>query len=135
MPTPEDNAAVEFHDSRVDRIRRHGADYTIVLGGYVHRSRGTPGVSPGSGWSQTVLMHCVRAVVQHGSAQIPLWLAGGRLACPDRALDNLIPVPSFFTGPVRCELTGFRGEQILIEAESVEFVLEGDPVYVEEFPG
>ncbi len=135
MPAPEQKAAVEFHDSRMDRVRKHGADCTIVLGGYVHRSQGTPGVSPGSGWSQTVLMHCVRAHVQQGSAKLPIWLAGGHLTSPDQVLENLIPVPSFFTGPVRCELNGFEGEQVVIEAESVEFVLEGDPEYVEEFPG
>jgi hypothetical protein len=135
MSTPDENAAVEFHDSRVDRIRWHGADCTIVLDGYVHRSPGTPGVSAGSGWSQTVLMHCVHGHVQQGAGKLPIWLSGGRVASASGVLRNLIPVPHFFAGPVRCDLEGFEGEHVVVEAESVEFVLEGDPVYVEEFPG
>lgn len=135
MASPGEHAAVELHDSRVDRIRRRREDCILVLSGYVHRSSGTPGVSPGSAWSQTVLVRCLRARLLEEHEGLPIWLSQGRLSHRDGVVENLIPVPSYFPGPVQLELAGFEGEHLLVEADSVELALDGDPTYVEEFPG
>jgi hypothetical protein len=50
----EDNAAVEIHDSTLERIEHEGDDIVAVFSAYVHRSAGRPGIDAGSGWSQAL---------------------------------------------------------------------------------
>jgi hypothetical protein len=138
MSTPEQNAAIEFHDSELLRVRRQdGSDGSCVLelNGYVHRSTGTPGVSPGTGWSQRVLVRFTGVRVLSGVPVLPIWLSGGTLTAKDAELDNVVPVPSSFAGPIDCELLGFGDECIVVQAESVELRFDGEPEYVDDFPG
>jgi hypothetical protein len=135
MPTPEQNAAVEFHDSELVRVRRHESDCVLELNGYVHRSAGTPGVSPGTGWSQRVLVRLTGVRILSGVPVLPIWLNGGTLTAEGVAFDNVVPVPSSFAGPIDCELLGFGDECIVVQAESAELSFDGEPEYVDEFPG
>jgi hypothetical protein len=135
MRTTDGNAAVELHDSQLERIERRGGDCTLVLTAYVHRSRGKPGVDSGSGWSQTVHFHVTGAHLEGATPVFPLRLAGGRLAARELQLTNLVPVPSSFTGPVRLELAGEGGESVRVLGEVAELALVGEARYVDEFPG
>jgi hypothetical protein len=135
MPTPDGNAAVDLHDSELVRVRQQDADCVLELNGYVHRSPGSPGVSPGTGWSQRVLIRFTGVTVLAGVPVLPIWLNGGTLKTEGLAIDNVIPVPSSYAGPIDCELLGFKDECMVVRAESAELTLDGEAVYVDEFPG
>ena len=135
MRTPDGHAAVEFHDSTLVRIQRQDADRTLVLDAYVHRSAGTPGTSPGSGWSQAVHLYCRRARILPSEPTLPLLLADGVLTTQRVVLENVVPVPSSFSGQVHLELVGCDGERIVVDAECIELAADGEPTYVDEFAG
>jgi len=135
MRTTDGNAAIELHDSQVERIELQGGDCTLVLTAYVHRSQGKPGVHAGSGWSQTAHLRIMRAHLEGAAVALPLRLATGRLTAQELQLTNLVPVPSSFTGAVRLELVGEGGESVVVLGEVADLVLVGDARYVDEFPG
>ncbi len=130
----EDNAAIELHDSTLERLDMEADAVVVVLSAYVHRSAGVPGVDPGSGWSQAARIRCPGGRASAAS-DTPLELAGGRLDLSGRVHDNVIPVPLSHIGSIRLELRGFRGEGMVIEGEALHADLIGEPRYVEDFPG
>jgi hypothetical protein len=135
MPSPDGNAGLELHDSEVERIEEEGADLILTLAAYVHRTPGTPGVASGSGWSQGAVLHFARATIQTGFGTLPTVLWDGTLTAGSRVIENVIPVPASFPGPVRIELVAVSGEVMVVDAESLESTLVGEPTYVEEFRG
>ena len=98
MKTKGPNAAIELHDSELSHLERDGMTCTLVLNAYVHCSQGTPGVHPGSGWSQPATLRITRARFDGEAPALPLRLLGGRLTGPGVELHNLIPVPSLVSG-------------------------------------
>ena len=120
---------------RWERVEESGAQITLIVSAYIHRSQGTPGVSPGSGWSQGALLRFTRATVQNGFSTYPTELADGTLVTPDAVVENVVPVPASLRGPVRLELTSATGEVMVVHAETVELTLVGEATYVEEFDG
>ena len=50
-------SGLELHDSRVDEVELSGSNATVHFShACVHKSRGTPGRDPGTGWSQEALL-------------------------------------------------------------------------------
>ncbi len=135
MRTPEGNAAVELHDSEVVAIETRGGRVTITLAGYVHRSSGRPGVDPGSGWSQDVVLSFSGGTVQDRPTLLPVYLSDGSLTTGGGVLENVIAVPSVHQGPVHMELICVDDQRIVVTGDSIELSLVGEPTYVDEFTG
>src|SRR5512139_2612388 len=114
MRTPEGNAALEFHDSKVVRVQRHGQSLTVVLAGYIHRSRGRPGVDPGTGWSQDAVLRFGGATIQGGFTSLPVRVWDGTVGTPEGLFKNVIPAPSSFDGPIHLELQSEAGEHVAV---------------------
>jgi hypothetical protein len=101
------NAAIEIHDSTLQRVDVEGKRLCAILSAYVHRSAGTPGTSNGAGWSQTAHIH-LEGGTASTQVESPIWLMGGRIDLGGRIHDNVLPLPLAFDGPVRVELEGSK---------------------------
>jgi hypothetical protein len=129
----EPNAAVEIHDSTLERIEPRGSDMVAVLHAYVHRSLGRPGIDAGSGWVQPVHLHFPAATVTGSVAAIPMELLDGRLVLSGETFENCIPLPLSHKGPSRIELESWNELKIVITGDGLTAVFAGPPEYVEEF--
>jgi hypothetical protein len=129
----EPNAAVEIHDSKLERIETAGDDVIAIIDAYVHRSTGRPGVDPGTGWSQSVQLRFVRGKATGSVGSNPMELLDGRLVLSGQVLPNIIPMPLDHVGPSRVEFESWNGATIIIEGDGVTGAFGGPPVYVEEF--
>lgn len=127
------NAAVEIHDSTLERIDSRGDELVAVIDAYVHRSAGRPGVDPGTGWSQPIQLRFLGGKATGSTGPIPMELLDGRLILSGQTLSNIIPLPLNHAGPSRLELESWNEAHIVIEGNGVTAVLAGPPVYVDEF--
>lgn len=129
----EGNWAIEIHDSTLESIERNGSTLVAVLSAYLHSSAGSPGASPGSGWSQTA--HIEIGDGNDNGVGTPVGLIGGKVDLGDEVRDNLIPIPLTHEGPVRVELETAKGETVVLAGNGLRVVLLGSAVHIEEFPG
>jgi hypothetical protein len=130
---PEPNAAVELHDSTLERIEWHAGDVIAVLHAYVHRSSGRPGVDAGTGWVQPMRMRFTEGTATGSISAIPLDILDGRLVLSGETVDNMIPMPLSHIGPSRIELESWNDANVVIEGQGVTAMFAGPAEYVEEF--
>ena len=125
--------ALELHDSRVSCIELlDGLAMIHFSHAYVHKSKGTPGRDPGTGWSQ--------------EAKLVLW--GATASAPLPALPNTISEGFLEVGGIRHELiplpfkrkigaklclTFIDGVQTVIAGNRPLIELLGTPIYLEDF--
>lgn len=129
----EPNAAVEIHDSTLERIEPRGPDMVAVLHAYVHRSTGRPGIDAGTGWVQPVQLHFQMATATGSMGAIPVELLDGRLVLSGETINNFIPMPLNHVGPSRIELESWNETRIVFEGDGLTASFAGPPEYVEEF--
>ena len=129
----ETNAAIEIHDSTLERIERGGVDVIAIVDAYVHRSAGQPGVDRGTGWKQPVRLRFLAGTANGSVNDVPMELLGGRLVLSEGTFSNMIPMPLNHVGPSRIELESWNDVGIVIDGNGVEGAFVGPPVYVEEF--
>lgn len=129
----ETNAAIEIHDSTLERIERSGVDVIAVIDAYVHLSAGQPGVDRGTGWKQPVRLRFLGGTASGNVNDVPMELFDGRLVLSGESFSNIIPMPLTHVGPSRTELESWNDVSIVIDGNGVEGEFAGPPVYVEEF--
>ena len=129
-----EHAAIELHDSTLERVERDGDDLVLTLSAYVHRSKGAPGVDAGSGFSQLAEVR-LRGGRATGVPGGPIVLGTGTAYVGAHQHRNLVPAPLDHAGAARIELFGQRGEHLVVEGASLHVTLVGESEYVEEFPG
>ena len=133
--TRDGNAAIELHDSELQSLDIREGAAVAVLSAYVHRSPGRPGVDRGSGWSQTAEFRVAAGRSSGTVADLPRDLWSGTLETPGGILQNLIPAPDTFPGPVRVTLSAVDGSTLVILGERLDVVLLGEAEYLDEFEG
>lgn len=131
----EDNAAVEIHDSSLERIESHGDSLVAVFDAYVHRSSGRPGIDDGTGWSQELRVRVRGGKVTGNVDLVPLELLDGYVELSGEKFDNIVPVPLEHDGPVRIELQSWNEWQVTIVGEGLDAHLVGSGKYIEDFRG
>jgi hypothetical protein len=129
----EDNAAVEIHDSTLDRVESHGDSLVAVFNAYVHRSFGRPGIDDGTGWSQELRLRVRNGKITGDIGLVPRVLLGGYLELSGEKFANWLPVPLDHDGPTRIELQSRSEWQVVILGEGLEARLTGAGEYIEEF--
>jgi hypothetical protein len=132
MAPVETNTAVEFHDSRLERIDIQDDTVIAVVAAYVHRSSGMPGLDSGTGWSQSLQLRFRRGRVTGSVDMLPMEILGGHLESSGEHFENLLPLPLARVGSTRLELHGWNDLEIDIEGDSVEAVLVGEARYIED---
>jgi hypothetical protein len=126
-------SALELHDSRVSHIELVDSVATIYFShAHIHKSRGTPGRDPGTGWSQELrlMMWSARA-----SGQLPTrssTVAEGFLEVGG-IRHELIPLPFRRKVGARLYLLFVDGVEADIVGDKPLIDLLGTPIYLEEF--
>jgi hypothetical protein len=125
-------SALDLYESRVSRLERAGDGVAVHFShAYIHRTRGTPGRDPGTGWSQPAIIWLHRATAAGDLGALPANLQGGYLESGGARFE-LIPLPFQRRGPatLHLNLDGVRAVTVVGERPSV--ALTGEPIFLED---
>ena len=126
-------SGLELHDSRVSHMEWVGGDAIIHFShAYIHKSKGSPGKDPGTGWSQEAQLVMQGASSEVSLPALPNTISEGYLEVGG-IKHELIPLP--FKRRVRAKLN-----LIFVDVSHMEIVgdkpfveLFGMPIYLEDF--
>ena len=106
------NSSIEIHDSFLNSVETVGKQLELTIEAYIHKSKGKPGVDPGTGWTQNVLLTIEDGSFDGNIKNIPWDLADGTLQINDQVSDNMIPIPLDQSGQIELTLidkkSGYR---------------------------
>lgn len=130
------NRAIELHDSTLHSVITVGDRCLLQLRpAYVHESVGRVGIDPGDGFAQDVDLIFAEATVILMLAILPCRISEGRMNVAGRALDNLLPLPSSFSGKISFSAVTVHGESLELAASSMTSHALGEKEFIEHFPG
>ncbi len=128
------NRAIEIHDSTLDGVSVRDRQAVLSFSSvYIHESAGKPGVDAGSGWVQEAQLRIGDAIVERSFSKFPAELLSGHTKLGSAILDNEIPIPLSHKGIVELRLESWNDEVVLINGNSADLELIGEPQYIEEF--
>jgi hypothetical protein len=127
-------AALEFHDSRADQISLvRGAATIHFPHAYIHKSSGTPGKDPGTGWSQEAQL-VLESVTHLGSLpSLPNTISDGHLEVGAIRYE-LVPLPFSRRGEATLVLVFVDGTRLEVRGERPVVELIGTPRFLENYP-
>jgi len=129
------NSSIEIHDSDVETVSSVDGKAVVCFSSvYIHKSSGTPGVDPGTGWVQKARLTIADGIIKSTLPLFPGELLSGYLRLGDSILDNGIPIPLSFRGDTELRLESWNDQFILVSGSGAELELLGEPTYVEDFP-
>ena len=130
------NAAIELHDSVVERLEPRGEGLAIHFShAYIHRSSGEPGIDSGTGWSQRAVLLIQSAAVSGAEPALPAKISTGELSVSETRLPNVVPLPFDHAGAVKLSLVLSTGRSLVISGAGASLCLVGEPRFIEEFAG
>jgi hypothetical protein len=116
--------SIELHDSRIAAIRQDcGATKICLRPAYIHRD--------GKGWNQDVDILIGASTVREFNLNIRLLLMTAICLPLWGRITIFLNCPLYAPGPMNLELEFFSGSIVRIVGESVEVVLLGVPVFIE----
>ena len=127
-------AALELHDSRLDQIALvDGAAIIHFPHAYIHKSSGTPGKDPGTGWSQEVQLIVASASYSDALPTLPNTISEGHLEVGG-IRHELIPLPFSRRGKATLALVFTDGTQFEVTGERPVVELIGAAKFLENYP-
>lgn len=127
-------SGLEIHDSRVSQIAFVDGVATISFShAYIHKSKGTPGKDPGTGWSQEAELVLSEAETPGPLPSLPNTISDGFLEIGG-IRHEIIPLPFMRKVGASLHLVFVDGAQIEIIGKRPFIELLGTPIYVEDFP-
>jgi hypothetical protein len=136
MKDPNRKIAIEIYDSTLASVIDDGEHVVIDLKpAYIHRSTGTPGVDPGGGWAQDVLLRIENGTIDGGVPVMPCDLWEGSLQVGNQTIENIIPLPLDYYGAVKLILVAQDESRFVVQGSRISATVMGDPKFIEEFPG
>jgi hypothetical protein len=129
-------SAIEIYDSTLASVVDDGRNVVVALKpAYIHRSTGTPGVDPGGGWAQDVILRLENGTIDGSLPEMPCDLWEGSLQVGNQKNENIIPLPLDYRGAVTLILVPQDESRVVIRGSAVFAILVGEPKFIEEFPG
>jgi hypothetical protein len=102
MTKPVLNEAVELHDSTLGRIEFEGFELKLHLTpAYLHKSAGEPGIPPGTGWIQNVVIVVRDGALEGEPPEMPCDLTDETLCTGMNLWRNVIPLPLECDGNIK----------------------------------
>jgi hypothetical protein len=130
------NSIIEIHDSDLASVEQEGKRTKIALApAYIHKSTGIPGVDPGTGWVQDVIVLVEDGIIEGSIPNLPCDLYDGTLQVNEITLKNNLPLPLNHRGKVELTLVAQSSERIVVRGTHISATLTGEPKYVEDFTG
>ncbi|MGH9776341.1 MAG: hypothetical protein ACRD50_15525 [Candidatus Acidiferrales bacterium] len=128
------NSAIEIHDSVLASLEVEGRQVKIALRpAYIHKSSGVPGVDPGTGWVQDVILSIEAGSIDGVISEFPRDLSDGTLEINGRIERNVVPLPLNQGGNIVLKLETSGAEKIMISGAQISAQLIGKAEYIEEF--
>lgn len=130
------NRAIEIYDSTLTSLVKEGQRVVVDLQpAYIHRSTGTPGVDPGGGWAQDVILVVEQATIDGSVPDLPCDLWEGSLRVGHQTIENIIPLPLDYRGDVQLMLVTQTDSGVIVRGSAISATPVGEPKFIEEFPG
>ena len=126
-------SGLELHDSRIDWIEIVDADAHVHFShAYIHKSKGTPGRDPGTGWSQEAVLIIVGSVGLARLPPLPNTIYDGCLEVGG-IKHTLLPLP--FTRRADVSLSLVFADRTILELSGRGAAVEllGQAIYLEDF--
>lgn len=134
-PNPQGgNSAIELHDARVLEISGNNDRVQVFLDVFVHHSQGSPGVDCGTCWLATAKMLLTHCLLTGSSGELPTEVADGTVVCGSIYYHNIVPIPLHYEGRIKVILLLEDGSKLLLNAERLDWTIDGTMQFVEEFP-
>jgi hypothetical protein len=129
-------SAIEIYDSTLASVVDDGGNVVVDFKpAYIHRSTGTPGVDPGGGWAQDVILRVENGTIDGDLPEMPCDLWEGSLEVGNQKIENIIPLPIDYQGTVTLVLVPQDESRVVIRGSAISAILVGEPKFIEEFPG
>lgn len=126
-------SGLDLHDSRIDSVDIFDADAHVHFShAYIHKSKGTPGRDPGTGWSQEAILVISRAVVSAPAPPFPNMISDGYLEVGG-VKHTLLPLPFTRKVDVSLSLIFTDGTALNIYGRGATVALLGQAIYLEDF--
>lgn len=128
------NSSMEIHDSILMRVETSAKQLKHSFEGYIHKSQGRPGVDPGSGWIQNLILPIGNGTIEDAFQILPRDLVDGTLCIDEASMQNMIPIPLHASGRIMLKLMDKQsGENMTIRGDHISLELTGEAQYVEDF--
>ena len=126
-------SGLELHESRIDALEIIDADTHVHFShAYIHKSKGTPGRDPGSGWSQEAVLIIGNARSDGQLPPLPNAIADGYLEVGG-IKHTLLPLPFTRKADVSLSLVFVDGTSLALSGRGAAVELLGKPIYLEDF--
>jgi len=136
MNDSKHKSAIEIYDSTLTSVVNEGQRVTVDLQpAYIHRSTGMPGVDPGGGWAQDVILVVEKGTIAGDVTELPCDLWEGSLQVGNETIANIIPLPLDYRGEVELTLVTQTESRVIIRGSAISATPIGEPKFIEEFPG
>jgi hypothetical protein len=125
-------SGLELHDSRVSHVEWVAGDAVIHFShAYIHKSKGSPGKDPGTGWSQEAQLVIQSASSEAPLPQLPNTISEGFLEVGG-IKHELIPLPFKRRVGTKLSLIFVDGTRMEIVGEKSFVEVFGAPIYLED---
>ena len=134
MSDPSINSAIELHDSTLASVDGENGRIEVSLKpAYLHKSAGVPGVDPGTGWVQDIVLVIEGGGIEGQAPEMPCDLSDGDLIVDERTLANVLTLPLDQSGKIILKLQVMWDGLIVIHGTRIVATLAGEPRYIEDF--
>ena len=99
----------------------------------LHKSAGVPGVDPGTGWVQDIVLVIEGGGIEGQAPEMPCDLSDGDLIVDERTLANVLTLPLDQSGKIMLKLQVMWDGLIGIHGTRIVATLAGEPRYIEDF--
>lgn len=135
MPSPNLNSGIELHDSVLASLKSEEGKIEIAFQpAYIHKSEGIPGVDPGTGWTQDIVLAVESGIAEGQVTELPYDVSDGELHVAGQ-LQNVLPLPLDYRGNIELRLLLKSSEQLVIRGSRITSESVGTAKYIEYFPG
>ena len=127
-------SGLELRDSRISRVDVSGGVATIHFShAYIHKSTRTPGIDPGTGWSQEAQLILSEVADLESVPRTPNTISDGYLEVGG-IKHELVPLPFKRKVGAILRITFVDGTDFEIAGAKPLIELLGAPIYLEDFP-
>ena len=127
------NSLIEIHDSVLTLVETQSKQVKLSIEAYIHKSIGVPGVDPGTGWVQNVILTIEDGSFEGSIESLPYDLYDGTLQINGELMENEIPIPLDRNGQIVLSLVAkWSGDKLVARGTHIHLELLGEARYVED---
>ncbi|HVA16234.1 MAG TPA: hypothetical protein VMV59_00830 [Candidatus Dormibacteraeota bacterium] len=127
------NSLIEIHDSVLTAVETQAKQVKLSIEAYIHKSAGVPGVDPGTGWIQNVILTIEDGSFEGNTQSFPCDLMDGTLQINEEFMENEIPIPLDRYGQIVLSLVPkWSGDRLVARGTGIYLERLGEARYIED---